>query len=283
MRAFENREYSLSFKESGATYEIVNESYGTVFARQGGHYSLGPRSGDLPPNQSILSEIRHPGERELTELVKAFEGIRLYREFSTGPASSLRNGVNASSLGDHLREDGGNLALVLNEFNVHRGLERMRKYLLDFYELLEEVLVVTRGGITQVYVRENGIPEPLAATSLSDGTLRFLCLLAVLLDPNPPPLICLEEPETGLHPDAIRTIAELLIEASERTQLVVTTHSPALVDAFTAQPESVLVCERDFDGFTTIQRLQRQNLDAWLEEYSLGDLWQKGEIGGNRW
>ena len=108
-------------------------------------------------------------------------------------------------------------------------------------------------------------------------------MLAVLLDPTPPPLVCIEEPEIGLHPDAIRMIGELLVEASERMQLIVTTHSPALVDALTAKPESVIVCERDFDGFTQLRRLQKADLDEWLERYSLGELWRKGEIGGNRW
>lgn len=78
-------------------------------------------------------------------------------------------------------------------------------------------------------------------------------------------------------------VAELLVEASTRTQLIVTTHSPALVDALSSQPESVVVCERDFDGFTQLKRLKSADLDEWLERYSLGQLWQKGEIGGNRW
>jgi predicted ATPase len=78
-------------------------------------------------------------------------------------------------------------------------------------------------------------------------------------------------------------VAELLMEASSRMQLVVTTHSPALIDALTSEPESVVVCERDLDGFTEFRRLSKKDMDVWLDEYSLGDLWQKGEIGGNRW
>src|SRR5260370_1406959 len=76
---------------------------------------------------------------------------------------------------------------------------------------------------------------------LSDGTLRFLSLLTVLCDPDPAPLICLEEPELGLHPDIIRTIGELLVEASTRTQLIVTTHSSELISALGEVPESVVV------------------------------------------
>ena len=80
---------------------------------------------------------------------------------------------------------------------------------------------------------------PVPATRLSDGTLRFLALLAILLNPESATLICIEEPELGLHPDTMSLLAELLTEAAEKTQLIVTTHSDVLVSAFTEQAESV--------------------------------------------
>jgi hypothetical protein len=101
-----------------------------------------------------------------------------------------------------------------------------------------------------------------------------------LLDPNPGPLTCIEEPETGLHPDALAIVGDALREASTRTQLIVTTHSDALVDRFTDEPENVVVCERDFDEGTTFRRLSREKLKEWLDEYTLGELWRRGEIGG---
>jgi predicted ATPase len=125
--------------------------------------------------------------------------------------------------------------------------------------------------------------EPLVSWRLSDGTLKFLCLLAVLLEKEPPPLICIEEPEVGLHPEAIQIVAEALVDASERTQLVVTTHSEALIDALSDRPEDVLVTERDFENGTQFRRLDSHQLSVWLERYTLGALWRKGEIGGNRW
>jgi predicted ATPase len=91
-------------------------------------------------------------------------------------------------------------------------------------------------------------------------------------------LICIEEP-LGLHPDAIQIVAEMLKEASRRTQLIVTTHSSSLVSALSA-PEAVMVCERDFDGSTTLRRLEADRLKKWLNDYSLGDLWLMGELGG---
>jgi predicted ATPase len=104
----------------------------------------------------------------------------------------------------------------------------------------------------------------------------------ILLNPTPAPVTCIEEPELGLHPDAIRTLADLLVDASTRTQLIVTTHSTALVDAFSGDPEAVCVCEK-VDGATEIKRLEKERMKVWLDDYSLGHLWASGEIGGNRW
>lgn len=139
---------------------------------------------------------------------------------------------------------------------------------------------IVPGGYVQILFSEGDYTIP--ASRLSDGTLRYLCLLAMLLDPTPPPLICIEEPEIGLHPDIIPKIADLLLEASERTQLVITTHSDILIDALSSTPEAVLVCEKH-EGLTQIERLDGEKLAPWLEQYRLGTLWTKGEIGGNRW
>jgi predicted ATPase len=104
-------------------------------------------------------------------------------------------------------------------------------------------------------------------------------MAALLVMAAPPPLICIEEPELKLHPDALAVVAEMLVSASVRTQLIVTTHSDALVSALTEHVESVLVCEYR-DG-TQLTRLDSGRLQHWLERYRLGDLWRMGELGGN--
>ncbi|MFZ2617080.1 MAG: AAA family ATPase, partial [Anaerolineae bacterium] len=153
--------------------------------------------------------------------------------------------------------------------------------LRELYEGIEDVNFQIDGGNVLLFLEERGGRE-IPATRLSDGTLRYLCLLAILLHPDPPPLIAIEEPELGLHPDIIPQLAKLLVAASERTQLVVTTHSDVLVDALTSQPESVIVCEK-VDGESQFRRLDADQLKEWLEKYTLGQLWSMGEIGGNRW
>ena len=84
-----------------------------------------------------------------------------------------------------------------------------------------------------------------------------------------------------MHPDAMSVIAELLQDAATRTQIILTTHSDALISSLTS-PEMVFVCERDKEG-STLRRLESEKLQSWLENYSLGDLWRMGELGGTRW
>jgi predicted ATPase len=182
-----------------------------------------------------------------------------------------------------LGDGGDNLALVLLDMDFKGVHNEIREYLRRFCERFNDVRVRLDGPFAKTYIEESGLLEPLVSWRLSDGTLKFLCLLAVLLEKEPPPLICIEEPEVGLHPEAVQIVAEALVDASERTQLVVTTHSEALIDALSDRPEDVLVTERDFDNGTQFRRLDKDQLSLWLERYSLGQLWRKGEIGGNRW
>ena len=109
-----------------------------------------------------------------------------------------------------------------------------------------------------------------------------MALAAILLDSAPPPLVVIEEPELGLHPDVILSVGEMLIQASERTQLVVTTHSRVLIDALDDFPSSVVVCDK-YDGESVFERLDPTWLKEWLEKYSLGKLWSAGDLGGNPW
>ena len=150
----------------------------------------------------------------------------------------------------------------------------------DLYDGLSDFEVIVEGGNVQVFFTEGDFSIP--ATRLSDGTLRYLCLLAILCDPEPPPLICIEEPELGLHPDILPKLADLLVAASERTQIIVTTHSDILVDAMTDHPEDIVVCEKH-DGRSEMHRLKKEGLVTWLDKYRLGQLWTTGQIGGTRW
>ena len=205
----------------------------------------------------------------------------MYREWSFGKRMPARWSQRSDLPNDFLMEDGQNLGLVLNrlmrDFEVK---QRFLKALCNIYEGVSDCHVNIESGTVQVFLQEGS--ATISAVRLSDGTLRYLCLLAILCDPTPPPLVCLEEPELGLHPDILPGIAELLLEASERCQLIVTTHSDVLVDKLTDTPDSVVVCEKH-EGQTQLKRLDKDELAHWLKRYSLGDLWTRGELGGNRW
>jgi predicted ATPase len=234
--------------------------------------------------ESILSQRKDPERyHQITYLATMLSRIRLYRDWVFGVAAPSRQMQPTDLSPNVLAEDTSNLALVINRIMGDSQVRRtILAHLQRFHPDYEEVSAEVIGGFARPFVRERGLREFTPATRLSDGTLRWLALLAVLCHPEPPPLVCIEEPELGLHPDIIHVLAELLREASERTQLIVTTHSDLLVSAFSDTPEAVIVCEKDDRG-TQLQRLNADELKIWLEKYSLGELWLKGVIGGTRW
>ena len=115
------------------------------------------------------------------------------------------------------------------------------------------------------------------ANVLSDGTLRFMCLATLLLQPNLPSTILIDEPELGLHPYAITVLASLLRSASKDTQVIVSTQSVPLVNQF--NHEDIIVVDRK-DNHSTFSRLQEKDLEGWLDDYGMGDLWEKNLLGG---
>jgi predicted ATPase len=237
---------------------------------------------NVQPDVSILVQRRDPeAYPEISYLASVYEKIRIYREWAFGRNAIFREPQKADMRNDRLEEDFSNLGLFLNYLRQFpKAKNALLSALRDLYDGLDDFDVSIKGGTVQVFFTEGDFTIP--ATRLSDGTLRYLCLLAILCDPEPPPLVCIEEPELGLHPDILPKLADLMIAMSERTQLIVTTHSDILVDALTEQPESVLVCEKH-NGKSTIQRLDPQKLTSWLEKYRLGELWTRGELGGTRW
>lgn len=233
-------------------------------------------------DRSILSQRRDPDTYpEVTCLADTLAKIQLYREWSFGRYTAARLPQKADLPNEALEPDASNLGLVLNRLRRDPAVKaRVLTALKILYAGIDDYDVQVEGGTVQVFLHEGGVTIP--ATRLSDGTLRYLCLLCILCHPMPPPLVCIEEPELGLHPDILPTIAALLREASERCQLIVTTHSDVLVDAMTDTPEAILICEKH-DGASQLRRLSSEELQPWLERYRLGELWTRGEIGGTRW
>lgn len=235
----------------------------------------------IDPEQSILSQRKDPDlYPEISRLSNAYEQIKIYREWTFGRYSKPREPQKADMRNDFLEENCQNLALILNKIDKYPPIKnKILEHLKILYPRFTDYSVVIEAGNAQIFFMENNISIP--ATRLSDGTLRYLSLLVALYNPSPTSLICIEEPELGLHPDILPTLAEIFKEVSQEKQLIITTHSEILIDALSDTPESVIVCENN-EGHTTLERLSRDNLKEWLKEYSLGELWSRGELGGNR-
>lgn len=234
----------------------------------------------LAPSESVLAQRKDPDlHPEVTWVGKRLAAIHVFREWSFGRHAPLRQPQPADLPADRLLPDSRNLALLLNEIE-HRDGRSLNEIIRRFCPRFNRMSTRVTGGTVQFYLHETDCQTPIPAARLSDGTIRFVAILATLLAPRPPPLVCIEAPELGLHPDAVALVGELLVQASHRTQLVVTTHSDALVSVLTSVPDAIIACERP-GAATELRRLEPEKLVSWLEDYSLGDLWRMGELGAN--
>ena len=301
--------YRLSFKETTQRFDLQDESVedehpplsnsnaGFYYRYQEGKPVINALTSDfksrskrrinreeLKPDQSILSQRRDPDfYPEVTWVADQFSRMRFYREWNFGCLTPTRRPQSTDLPKDFLLEDASNLGVLLSDLlNRPNIRSRILSRVQTFYQEVEDIRIDVTGSQVRIFFHEHSLRHAVPAERLSDGTLRYLCLLAVLCHPNPPPVVCLEEPELGLHPDIIPEVARLLVEASTRTQLFVTTHSDILVDALSHVPEAIIVCEKS-EGATQLRRLDEQELKPWLEKYRLGELWTSGHIGGNRW
>lgn len=133
-------------------------------------------------------------------------------------------------------------------------------------------------GLLSLAWKDRNYKQPFFAHQLSEGTLRFLWLVTLLQSPDLPPVTMIDEPEVSLHPELLRILAELMREAAERTQLIVVTHSDRFVRFL--RPDELMICDTSEDGGLTLTRGSDLDLEAWLDEYSLDELWRLGRLGG---
>lgn len=182
-----------------------------------------------------------------------------------------------------LRFDAANLAPFLLQLrSKHQDayqeiLNAVRLVMPFFDDFLLDVREFGPAEKVRLSWRQKGSDYPMQPYHLSDGSLRFICLATALLQPNPPATIIIDEPELGLHPFAIAMLAELVQSAAKRTQVIVATQSPAFIDQFGI--EDVVVVNRQ-EGASTFERLDEQDFNKWLENYSVGELWVKNVLSG---
>lgn len=250
-----------------------NKNYPTPY-----HEALSARENGLEAG------ISDPNIKKTADWVRTRLGRwRLYHVHDTSSSSPMRK---TAQLNDNafLRPDGSNLPAFLYLLQqkhptsyslIRRTIQRVAPFFDDFLlspdPLNEEAI--------RLAWKHKKSDQYFGASGLSDGTLRFIALATLLLQPEKfrPSVILVDEPELGLHPAAITMLASLIKMASEKTQVIVSTQSPLLLDHF--QPEDVLVADR-VEGSTQFTRLDSSKLAIWLQDYSLGQLWEKNELGG---
>jgi predicted ATPase len=238
--------------------------------------------GAIPgPNVAVREEHVHFKHSE-SSLSPPTDRWRIYHFQDTSDTAKLKR-IQATNDNLVLKPDGANLAPYLRMLREQYPAEYRR--IVDTINLVAPYFddFVYRSGepeYVQLEWTQKGHPDtPFKAHVLSDGTLRFICLTTLLLQPIAllPDTVLIDEPELGLHPYALAILADIFQEVSSEKQLIVSTHSVELINAL--EPEDIVVVESE-NGASTFKRCNKDELAGWLEDYSLGELWLKNVLGG---
>ncbi|MBM3436884.1 MAG: hypothetical protein FJY07_11780 [Bacteroidetes bacterium] len=239
---------------------------------------------DYDSQELVLSKV-FDSERywPLDTLRKAITDIEVYDYFDTTASSPLRKAMKATS-GKRLLSDGSNLPQILNTLKISH-----KKDYNQLIQLLNDVNENFQGfdfhflgsGNFELMLDESKLNSSIHVTNISDGTLRYLCLLSIMYNPDRGSFICIDEPEVGLHPDMTLNITNAIKNASLNSTMIIATHSESILDA--VEVEDVRVFEKESDNSTVVRSFKNEEFEKWYDEYNLGRMWRKGDIGGNRW
>lgn len=283
-------EVETRFGSNGYRFKLVPTTEETFVINDEARFYEGGTTGwwDLGSAHAIPGLLRDKEERGATGgrsvgsyIYDAISSWKIYHFHDTSKNASMRR---SETLDDkkYLRFDASNIApFLLNLRNSNRG-KIIYDQIVDTIRLVTpffDNFILEPNNHEKVRLNwcQKGSDYPLKPQQLSDGTLRFICLTTALLQPNPPSTIIIDEPELGLHPYAIEILAELIKSVSRKTQLIISTQSPSLVDYF--EPEDIIVVNRE-KGASSFKRLNKGELAVWLDDYSLGDLWRKNIVTG---
>ncbi len=236
----------------------------------------------LSEEETLLSVAAGPlsANRYLSEFHRELSAWTVYEDFHTNREAEIRQAALTRNE-TRVESDGQNLISVLHtlytsdrEFKSEVNTAMRAAFSDDFEELVFPPAADQR---VQLRVRWKSLKREQSAADLSDGTLRFLFLLAVLANPKQPSLIAIDEPETGLHPSMLPIVAEYARDAALRSQVILTTHSPEFLDAFGTEPPTTTVAEW-LNGETILRVVSGDDLGYWLDKYTLGELFRSKQL-----
>lgn len=240
----------------------------------------------VPEEEALLSAAAGPftANRFVANFQTELADWKIHQGFHTHREAQIR-APQVTRAETQVSTDGQNLVSVLHSlYTGHREFEdeivmALRAAFGDDFDKL--VFPPAADQRIQMRIRWRSLRREQSAADLSDGTLRFLFLLAVLANPSPPPLIAIDEPETGLHPSMLPIVAEYARDAASKSQVILTTHSPEFLDAFGDDVPTTTVVERHA-GETQLRVLSGDELQYWLKQYTLGELFRSKELEAMR-
>lgn len=270
----------FSFELRPTTEDRFIFSEENVWFHDRGKYPKNPYSVFLGSGHSE-ARLRDSKERIASHVRNDLDSYRIYHFHDTSSSAKVKQTGNVDD-NRRLHTDAGNLAAFLYRLQQkHDGhfqnIQDTVRQIAPFFDSFQLRPSELNPDKIRLEWKEIGSETYFNAHALSDGTLRFICLATLLLQPTTPAVILLDEPELGLHPAAISLLAALLESAAQRTQVLVATQSVTLINQFT--PEFVWTVERE-DRASVFKHLESADMSAWLENYSLGDLWEKNILGG---
>ncbi len=231
----------------------------------------------------LTEEASHSSERVVRAILS---GCKTFQFHDTSPEAHIRNAANIDN-NRSLMSDGGNVAAYLYMLKMGYGryynriVEHVRYVMPSFYDFFLEPQVLNPQWIKLQWLEKGNLDYIFGPEHFSDGTLRFIALATLFLQPPElmPQVIFVDEPELGLHPQAVDVLASIVQKAAKETQVIMATQSPRLVDSFDYQ--NMIVAEKDREtGCTMLKRLKENDVKIWLEDYSLSQIWEKNIIGG---
>lgn len=240
-------------------------------------------NGDISGHELVIKQISDPNQNlPIQSIKKTIEALVVYNSFDTSESSRLRR-VAEYSTGTRLWKNGENLTQILNHLKNNHSLdfEQIEETLQKVNPSYKEIVISNITGQAYLSLREKNLDRVIGALHISDGTLHFLLLEAIFLNPNRGALIGLDEPERELHPDMIRSVAEMIKLASKDTQFIIATHSPHLLNQF--ELDDVLVFEKNENNSTVVKKLSETDFSDYEGDLLPGQLWLNGELGGKRW
>ena len=285
-------DYALSLRPNGHSYEIRNETLIQLtsnlqpfihLSTHGNYHHPDDFMTPSPPrgfNRSETSLAQVPNFANITDNFRSrLASLTFYHVLNVDPRSPVRlpQAMGPATLPGKNGEDLVSCLFYLRETERDRfdAVEDSLRAAFPRFERLDFPPVAA--GTLALAWRERGSAKPLYMHQLSEGTLRFLWLTTLLQSPGLTALTLLDEPEVSLHPQLLSLLADQLREASRRTQIVVATHSDTLLRFL--EPSEVVVLDSTDDGMTTLKRADELDLDDWLKDYSLGELWLNGRLG----